>query len=1044
MVNLQNWAHAIEREFFPDNNHEEEVYLYLSDNIIEEIGQKHRLGGVEDFLNTVLVPRDRRHDLYLGLARSPNTAENRIIEGNNILRFAALLNQNINVTNSGSVALLYAALVMYIGNEAIENGIPIGRYIRTYLRKKLGDNGDYRAISTLFEQVNKKFPSFNNNLKTEEEYVGLIKYQLILSPNEIAEVEQALYRIQYDDHDYTNFVEKVNRVYDYVSDSLKEKLREAIRDRNYQERFNAIFRNFDVADYSAQHNVGEVKQHAYFALVLDFSSTDGRRGFHIVSNYRPDRHLVVGDYELCPSMDSLGAYNNKYVVYRGVDYVSLQEYHLASDKLDIRSLPLGDVLQFYRQDEGVYLQSRGYFASPVYIIVNLANVHRWETWAETRATNLRRLDQQYDVADLTNGRWALYYADLLSESYYDADNAVFNDVVSGAEIVRKESIKQIGKKNTYLVNALPYFEFPNAIDRSKLRLILRIEVNRERNESIELSKDKYQVLINDKRLMLDITSDIDYTRSTRVDVEISYSDAILGDLEKKDNFYVSGQQIAYEQDRLYRYDSWGDLTDEDNDAFIQGNKITYNVERPLGRNRVAIDKVDDVPDESFYFINLLASTMYMESDAKITRDRLRKCIRYASTRNNVNINQKGFIAKTVDLLENCGYVAVDYASSKYQAIPPCFSKIPRSFQEANHEQVWMLTGTYTRMFLGDLRKFCSERGISVKYKYSDRIRSSEGHLRLLPPIVLIGGRFSPEEFMNECGRKHKFDYYTGVDHGCNLLSFAECVSNYECTMRRIPRGEMTINLFESSVASYPRIREDNPDAYNNHKYVELSENGDFLMPMIGRDWCNLYCHYMRKSPFVIKEDRHIYIPEKLHLPSIIQRSLFSMNVGIASYKKAFICNYESDNRVYTTVKSYVIDNDRLDVLKERLALNNNYLFIPRTKTDTTKWRYEMAIWRRKDEIDASIPKVLYVLSCVSNGRNAERSISALAFYLDGAISAFVPKQLVLTRVNNYNCNSLFSSLITDLGFNNDKLEFDDVTFTLPDEEKYDIEEIMIL
>lgn len=1039
MIRLLKWTKALEQEFF-SKNRDDEVFLYLSDEIINRIGEKHGLGGVASFLETVLVPREQRQDLYLKLARTPNSAENRKIKGRSILDFAVLLNEKNN--QNIPFSLLYAALVMYIGNEAIENNKPIGQYIIRYLKTKLDDNGDYSAISTLFEQVNRKFPSFNNKLRTDEAYIGLIKYQLILSPREISELEQALYRIQYDDHDYSNFIDKVNRIHDYVPDQLKRKLIEAINDKNYQERFSTIFRNFDAEDYTAQHNVEGIRQSAEFALVLDFSSTDGRRGFHLVSNYRPNEHVVVGNFELSPSIDSLGPYSNRYVVHGGSDYVRLGEYRLTGDNVEISSISLGNVIQFYKQSEGIYLQSRGHISAPLYVMVRLNHVEEWEAWARTHARNLRRLDEQFDVSDLTSGEWAFYCVDALMKSYYDDDNEQ-NAATLSAEIIRKESIRQVGKKDTYLVNALPYFEFPNEINQSELRLTVWIEADRALKERRELSKNDYKVLVDGRRMMLDITADIDYSRSSKVEVEIKYSDSSLGELTKEESFYVSGQQIAYAQENLFRYDCWGDLIEAQSDAYIQGNKINSNTTYPIGTYRHPISLVDQVSDESFYFINLLASTMYMENDAKITRERLRKCIRYASTRDNININSNGFTTKTVNLLVNCGYVAVDYASSKYQAIPPCFSKIPRSFSENNTEQVWMLTGTYTRMFLDNLRKYCSERDIKVKYKYSDKISSSAGYLKLLPPIVLIGGRFSPEDFMNVYP-VHKFDYYRDLDYACSIISMAGRVSRYEETLSEIPREEMAVNLVRTDTTLYPRIREDNPGAYNNHKCIELSEDGAFLRPTVGRDWCSLYCHYRRRSPFIVKGENHIYIPEDLHLPSIIQRSLFSMNVGIASYKKAFICNYDSEDRAYTTVKSYAITSAGLDILKDKLTENNEELFIRKTRSDNNRWKYEVEIWHRKNEIDSSEPKTLYVLNCVSKSLTPEITVSAVALYDKGRLCTFAPTRGVFTRVKNYNCNRLFSSLITDGTFNNNQIEFDEVTLSLPNKEKYNIEGIIIL
>jgi hypothetical protein len=270
------------------------------------------------------------------------------------------------------------------------------------------------------------------------------------------------------------------------------------------------------------------------------------------------------------------------------------------------------------------------------------------------------------------------------------------------------------------------------------------------------------------------------------------------------------------------------------------------------------------------------------------------------------------------------------------------------------------------------------------------------------------------------------------------------VSRYEETLSEIPREEMAVNLVRTDTTLYPRIREDNPGAYNNHKYIELSEDGAFLRPTVGRDWCSLYCHYRRRSPFIVKGENHIYIPEDLHLPSIIQRSLFSMNVGIASYKKAFICNYDSEDRAYTTVKSYAITSAGLDILKDKLTENNEELFIRKTRSDNNRWKYEVEIWHRKNEIDSSEPKTLYVLNCVSKSLTPEITVSAVALYDKGRLCTFAPTRGVFTRVKNYNCNRLFSSLITDGTFNNNQIEFDEVTLSLPNKEKYNIEGIIIL
>ena len=137
---------------------------------------------------------------------------------------------------------------------------------------------------------------------------------------------------------------------------------------------------------------------------------------------------------------------------------------------------------------------------------------------------------------------------------------------------------------------------------------------------------------------------------------------------------------------------------------------------------------------------------------------------------------------------------------------------------------------------------------------------------------------------------HRVNQYDNCDLTMDIFSLTPSISEYCSTLTAIPKDSFNFELVDTTETSFPRIREDNPYAYNNHVFIEKAE-GVFMRPNIREyAWANIYCYYKRNEPFIIRDNGHIYFPTELHLPSLIQRALFISNVGFASYKKAFICH----------------------------------------------------------------------------------------------------------------------------------------------------------
>lgn len=1057
------WTEALKDHFFSRDS-QEEVFLYVDEQILDKIGNDNGLGDHNCFLNTVLVDIGDRIDLYDKLyfhinrfqpRRTP--AENRKLTSSSILKFASFLGDKIT---GDQFYFPYVVLVMYYASQtAKRNDQAIGRYIK----EQLGIT-NYDPIIDLFNRLNKDYPRFRNESRTRQRIIGLIKYQLLLSPSEIREINEALYRILYKDDFTLTYLDKIRRIKDYVIDDVKSILSMSLSNSDYQYRINSLFEDFDLESYKNEIHSRSINNNntEFAALYLDFSNG---RGFRLLSTYRPEEEKTLvqegNTFTFSPSIDSIDIYNNVFVRYNNDEFVDLGDYSIRSDDLVIKPIALGHAAFFFKCGNGTYLQSIYHYYRKVYVFIKKDRqnkyINQWEEWADQHARNYKRIDEEYDVSDLTKNNWALYSADGLDAQYGDIAGDGWDTENKVRSIVKRGGIRCPNEKNVYLINALPYFEFPEIINEPGLDLTIK-----EDDKDLEESTD-YRYFIQENRLIVDLLKEINYEESRKISIIIKYSDPITQeDLSTEDypngsiDFSVRGQRINYNQDALYSFDRWGEKTDN-SDCKIQGNIVTGVNINSLGRAAHVIDGAQNFTDSSkdyFYFINLIASCVYMEPSGQITRDRLEQCISYAAMRLNLKTNDDGFVPKTISMLINCGYLAANYNTRHYQTIPPAFIKIPRSFNVGGN-QTWMLIGAYTRRFLTDLLSFCRDKDTAIRLRYSKILDKSRNSLRLLPPIILLDGVFKPNLFKSECPH-HNFDILQDGDQSLNILSLIHSISEYRKTLEIIPRETIEFSRYRTKSNEYPKIWEDNPYAYNNHIYIEDSK-GAVFKPSISHGWNHLFCFYEKDNPFIIKDTQHIYINTDLHLPSLIQRSLFIMNVGLPSYKKVFICG-NSSRQLYTIMKAYNVNNDRRKQLFKTLTgvdnVDENQFIRERVKSSINNrrenWAYHMELWIKKEEegLNNRIPDKLLVLRHEDNRYRATQNIAISTLYQNRR--GYTQKNYVLIRKRflevDSNCNETMTFIIKNPHWTYDKIPLAENPgdFTLPERDKYDIEEITIL
>ena len=197
------------------------------------------------------------------------------------------------------------------------------------------ENGNYFSLEDLFSALSQKYPSFRYYKLTDQRYIGLLKYQLVLSRDQIARLKEALYKNVFEFDDEMTYYEKVEKIIDYVDDDLKSLLRESINSKPHQRRIEDILSNFDPDEYKREHEGLENttrKQVGKFVYALYLKDepklvllTDVR------DQIKKDEYFIQAE-----DLDYLGSYNPNHVKCNGSDKVELRKIHLGGDTVDIK------------------------------------------------------------------------------------------------------------------------------------------------------------------------------------------------------------------------------------------------------------------------------------------------------------------------------------------------------------------------------------------------------------------------------------------------------------------------------------------------------------------------------------------------------------------------------------------------------------------------------------------------------------------------------------------------------------------------------------
>ena len=784
----------------------------------------------------------------------------------------------------------------------------------------------------LINQYNNRFDKdasvYDRSNSEYGDYAGRILYHLPLSASTRNKIQDAIYKSSvWKLIDSKTFLEIIG----IIMNSLKDvKANEELRDillkcysaNDYKgisaRKVQSVIDDFDIDVYESK--IAERKQSAdysqtivsgEFALGVFFPNDDEGTENSIVLLTTVQQSVNEKGYEIKEGKSgTLAGYNTSFVKIDKQANIELKDYVLKTNKYSILPLRTDDVIFFYEYDDSLFIQTREIKPSKSYIIAVRKGIEPdFEKWCAGNNNTVKQWPNE-DTRELFGNDWTIYYTEnRLNGQYYKKDETKASEQQESSAIVMKGGIKK--SNGAYCINALPYFEIPAKIIPEQIKVFLNLNGVYDEN--------KYIYGVVDNKIIIDI-KEMPIESS-----EVAYVDICL---EHNGNDYccsinVCGQSICYNPLYTYKYNKFGVLTNDKNDCSFYGNHIDkkYQTEKIQGIFQINKEDFSHISDD-LYFTNLLAACCYNSEYSEITHAKFRKCVSYAATRLNIDIQKEGFISNTKRLFGKAGIVHFDYSTSKCQAIPPSFMRVPFSLHLTSGFQLLMLGGCYTRSFIADLTDFCNDHNVSI-FSINGKRHSDEE--KLLPPIILVGHNFSPSEFSNEYNQQ--CDILDDNDFALSLLNMVPTY-NEICSQFHFEHNdshEFLPRLEPSSEPLLPRIRSMRSTSTQRVRYIEKANNVFAEIKNGMTAWASVYCHHEMSRPMVIMQrDYSVYLPTTLLLPNYIERALYLMNLGLPETRKVFVCG-DSGDTYYSLLNQYKLHNEnRCNVLAKKLTGSENY------------------------------------------------------------------------------------------------------------------------
>ena len=1063
------WNQVLNSYFFPNDLEEDaEVSLYIDRETIDELGRVHQLGGYDDFLRIVLLSIKDRKSLYNELRRiyigtnRPSNLKTKY-SSKNLFDFATIFIDSDFYRSLDCPFLIYIVFAILMGSECFrDNRTDIGNYITEKIHAKIPEaknDNDRTAFEILFDELSCRHPNFLAKKITEHPYIGLIRYQLGLSKKQIDILNKAMYSADLSDE--IPYEMWIRRIRDYVDEPTKDLLGNSLREDVLKKRISDLRNNFDPIQYEATHHDEAIGSKGNFVLAVyedDYDSNSDKLILltDINNKYISDGHLTI-EKGVIDRLGEYAQYNVNHVKIEGNDKAEMKKYTLISGSDEISSIQIGSIVMFSRFSNNYLIQTQyPQMGKETYLLVKENYETKFTDFLNSNGTpTVSQINDDERICKIFGEGWKWYVTKEI-EILQQKEKLRSDD----GKIERDGGIRCIGMNNVYLAEALPYFEFPEPINKDKLSVFINCEGK-------QLEESNYTLKIVDgNKLVFDLNQIEFPDHSLDISISLEYK---TGERKKDmivfpDSFSVLSHHVRYEEYDLFSIDMWGGVvTDDMHSPYLKGFELNnVNDHSSLEELRVyyaSRNEFDtqtsryyeiDVYNRQYYLVNLIAAVCSMRNNFTITETWLKKCIRYAATRFDVEVDSSLY-RRLLFVLTNSGFINVDYDNRRFQPIPPTFIKTSVGLLNS---RLYILAGAYTNKFICDLKNYCKSKKIIVIVRHREPIGNVSDDINsLIPPVILLHGNFKPQKFMEETGCQCMF-FDNDVDISVDILNSVCSYETYENTLEFVSNDVFDTPLRDAEETEFPRIRKSLRVGYGSSRWIEKTSGSYYKISIPDLAWANLFCLYKKRKLFCIQDVNILWIRGSIHLPLMMQRVLFLSNFGRPEKRKAFICFNDDNNEVYfNEIKRYEIqgtlNSNRMQLIIRMITGrdgNNN----PSVRSRCNYRDYKLSFWLNNKKTSQN-PRSLLVLTnstgCITYGfmvRVKKDNIDATGKKYD--MKAYIKKDgnSFFQRVDAENANKVFSDFMATRRNWNSIRCIENDTMQLPPKEEYKIEKIEII
>jgi|GEM_PF-2625096 len=935
------WNKALTNHFFNENNINKEVILYADKNLIFEIGEKSNLGNYDDFIKCILVDFHSRCNLYDDIIANPRRLGNDRVAINKELSNKIKEFPNHLSNKTGKFDLVYFNYIIFYITVFVDNTEDRSFYnclnqIINSVIPKDNNTSPLNGLDLIFNKIeewtlknkNGKLGIFRARRLGNLAYLGLLKYQVVLKPNENKLFEEIIYKYNIQISDNILYAELANMLLPLIEKStLRSKIIEATKNLVYAEWFLNRVKSFDHesfknTDIGKGIEVIKKGQLAFFIDPVDYS-------LKLKTNIELSEKFNIEDFYFIQSEKDENGFYIEPLIVKNSEPIKFESKSLNSETVDLKTLKINEVNFFQSQENsgGGYIQTLTPTIGYNYLIVvkeSNAIISNWEKWAfnDKNISKIRRIEKNDNLTNIFGQNSIFYFAEDIKKNYYkdEKDDVIYSVDIDSQSLIIKNVGGYLLTNRTYIDTALPYFEVKNQdFDHSKLKIKVYRNGREDKDIKIYPNENKYYLYLN---------NDIFISESNLIIVKFTFNDKV----EVQFDFsIVPSEIILSKQNELYKCNKWGEKLVNEN-SFFNGLNILNSTNIALSSNRHTLKELNNnYSFELNYFIYLLTSLFNSKNNHSIKRNDINKAIDATS----IFLRSKGFEIKEnkyskTNLINNLyalGYInkATDENSnSVFQLLPTTIIKIEKSFD--NNSQVYKLVGARTKLMIQKTIEFCNQKNIAIKFKDVNSINNQHLENILLPETIFIDLRNSAVEFIEfikaEINLEIKLENQYHI--GDSLANFIANINEFETHFLKNPfsfeNQEFNI-LSNNGLPSW--VESKTPNSKNGFTYFAryLKTNHNSYFKDISTGWGNLYIEYKKKRPVLILKKIYgdnkninfspeVFIPSRLRLPIIIYKALVAFNHGIPKTVKVFFKNlkdeFDIENQYYMLFDKYSI------------------------------------------------------------------------------------------------------------------------------------------